>query len=55
MTNHELAAAMKAHVQHRGGATMQNTAWTMMLEAADAIEKLEQQIVLLTKKNRMQH
>lgn len=53
--NLELAAAMKNHVTKRGGVTMQNTAWGMMLEAAEAIEKLEKQVAELIKKNRMQH
>lgn len=38
---------MRNHVNHRGGPTIQNSAWTMMLDAADLIDTLHAKISTL--------
>ena len=35
---------LRKHVNDRGGASLENGAWSMMLKAADEIERLQKQI-----------
>lgn len=37
----DLVERLRAHVNNRGGASIQNGAWQMMLDAADQIEQLQ--------------
>lgn len=43
----DLVERLRAHVNNRGGASLQNGAWQMMLDAADKIEKLQRRVTVL--------
>lgn len=36
----DIVERMRNHVNYRGGPTIENSAWQMMLESADEIERL---------------
>ena len=40
----DIVERLRKHVNDRGGASLENGAWSMMLKAADEIERLRQYI-----------
>jgi len=40
----DIVERLRNHVNHRGGPTIENSAWQMMLEAAAEIEKLRERL-----------
>lgn len=42
----DIVERLRKHVEHRGGAALQNGAWAMMLEAADDIARLREALRL---------